>query len=124
MDPMDSLPLAEHYLFVRNVTQTEFIFSAKKECYILIDINNTGLTSFWLDNKEYFVSYGFNVIPINFDEYFSNHKLVIEQSELQFFKSITVEPVFIDQGFLNTTMNNYTTIEFQAAGLISNSLNP
>ncbi len=112
------------YLFLTTVNQTDYLFSARKECYIIVEIKDTGFTNFWLDNEAYQVSYGINYITKVFSEEFTDHLIRIESSNVQFFKSLTVEPVFLAQGNVNVTLDRSYAVNFNAGGAISILLRP
>jgi len=124
--PEDSFQIqsGSPYLFLTTVNQTEYLFSARKECYLIVEIENTGFTNFWLDSEAYQVSYGSNYITKVFSEEFTDHLIRIESSNMQFFKSITVEPVFLAQGYVNLTLNRTYAVNFNAGGAISILLRP
>lgn len=114
-----------NYLFVNNLTSNKYIFSAKGECYILVDVDNTDFSFFYLDGEKYDVSYGFNALrrrfsnPMASDDELSNHTLEIDPSELQYFKYVCVEPIYLAQGNVNVTLNETNEIDFKAGGVIS-----
>lgn len=112
------------YLYLDSIQYEEYYFFAENECYILIEIEGTGFTTFILDGIEYTLSNGLNKISKLFSGGLSGfpentHKIEIEPSQIAYFKSITVEPLLIDEGEIKTNLTSYNDIQFMAGGLIS-----
>jgi len=112
------------YLFLDDVTETEYYFTAEDESYILIEIDNIDYTSFKLDNVEYELSYGQNVLKVDFQDLdvpyegypVNTHLIEIDQFKVDngYFKSITVEPIFLAEGSLETDLEVNSLISFKA----------
>jgi hypothetical protein len=107
------------FLYLNNVTNTDYTFDAKGECFIIVEIEGIDFTWFALDGEIYNVSYGLNIFPIKFGESYDSHQIIMDISNLEFFKSFTVEPLIIAEGILNTRLDQDSIINFQAGGMIS-----
>ncbi|NVM34618.1 MAG: hypothetical protein HWN81_03420 [Candidatus Lokiarchaeota archaeon] len=107
-------------LYLDEVTETLYLFSAQGACYLLVEIEGTDFTYFMLDEEIYVVSYGLNIFPIEFStDLFKIYRIKIDPSNLQYFKSITVEPLFIAEDEIEVNLNQDTEISFKAGGPIS-----
>ena len=109
----------EEYLYLSEVSETSYEFHPKGACYIIVDIVGIDMTHFTLDSQIYEVSYGLNIIPIDFSNQIESHAINIEQENLQYFKSLTVEPLFLAEDEIEVTLDQNTKINFEAAGPIS-----
>ena len=109
----------EEYLYLNEVTDTDYYFFPKGACYAIVDIVGIDITHFKIDNQIYDVSYGINIIPIEFSNQIKLHTINIEQVNLQYFKSLTVEPLFLAEDEIMVTLDQNTEINFKAAGPIS-----
>ncbi|MFX0024019.1 MAG: hypothetical protein ACFE9S_16955 [Candidatus Hermodarchaeota archaeon] len=98
-------PDYNNFLYLDDVDQTEYLFNAKEECYILVDINGTDFTSFILDGDEYEVSYGINIFPLDYGEEFTSHALEIQEKDIEkgSYNWITIEPLILIKD--NITVN-------------------
>ena len=112
-------PNLDYYLYENNVVSTKYKFNAEGECFVLVEIENIDFTWFVLDGLIYNVSYGLNIIPVNFADPYESHKIVIYPSNLDYFKSLTVEPLILAGGTLETSLDQNTEIDFRAGGMIS-----
>jgi len=117
-------PNLPYYLYENNVENTEYNFNAEGECFILAEIEDIDFTWFLLDSQNYSVSYGLNIIPVEFANPFESHQILINTSNLEYFKSLTVEPLILAENTLETFLNQNTTINFQAGGPISILVRP
>ncbi len=107
------------------MTNADYTFDAKGECFIIVEIEGIDFTWFALDGEKiYEVSYGLNIFPIKFGESYESHQIIMDISNLEFFKSFTVEPLIIAEGILNTRLDQDSEIEFQAGGMISILVRP
>ncbi|MFX0142208.1 MAG: hypothetical protein ACFFDN_51695, partial [Candidatus Hodarchaeota archaeon] len=118
-----------NYLYLSSVETGEHYFFAEKECYILVEIEGTDFTTFTLDEVEYTLSNGLNKIKEFFSQGLSGfpantHRIEIDSTQLDYFKSITVEPLLIHEGAVTTDLINYIDIPFKAGGLISILIQP
>ncbi len=115
----------EEYLYLREVTETEYEFRPKGVCYIIVDIVEIDFTSFSLDGEIYEVSYGLNIFPIEFPYNLELHTINITQEDLPYFNSLIVEPLFLAEGevetYLDEDIENSENVEvsFQAGGPVS-----
>ena len=107
------------FLYLNNVTKADYTFDAKGECFIIVEIEGIDFTYFALDGDVYEVSYGLNIFPIKFGDSFESHQIIMDTSNLECFKSFTVEPLTITEGILNTRLDQDSIINFQAGGMIS-----
>ncbi|MFX0188828.1 MAG: hypothetical protein ACFE8A_13970, partial [Candidatus Hodarchaeota archaeon] len=106
----------DNFLYVNDVDSTEYYFNAKGECYILVEIEDIDFTNFTLDGQIIDVSFGLNILPIKFSDSFTPHQITLNP---EYFKSLTIEPLFLAEGTLETTLDQETEINFQAGGPIS-----
>ncbi|MFX1442485.1 MAG: hypothetical protein ACFFHV_03635, partial [Promethearchaeota archaeon] len=116
-------PNLAYYLYENNVV-SKYKFNAEGECFIIVEIEDINFTYFILDGQIYYVSYGLNIIPINFANPNESHKILIDPSTLEYFKSLTVEPLFLATGTLETSRDLDSVINFQAGGPISILIRP
>ncbi|MCP4762707.1 MAG: hypothetical protein GY870_13090, partial [archaeon] len=110
--------ITDNFLFIKNVEQENYEFVAEGACYIIIEVEDIGVTHFYLDQEYREVSYGMNI----FSEDFGNsggHNIEINESNLQYFKSIIVEPLFLKEGEIQVDLDIKTEINFLAGGPIS-----
>lgn len=117
-------PNLAYYLYENNVENSEYNFNAEGECFVLVEIEDIDFTWFVLDNQIYNVSYGLNIIPVEFANPFESHQIFIQPSNLDYFKSLIVEPLILAENTLETSLNQNTTINFQAGGPISILVQP
>ena len=115
-------PNLADYLYEHNVDKTTYNFKAVGECFVVVEIEDINFTEFILDNQLYTVSYGLNIIPVDFSN--PTHELYIQFSDLQYFKSLTVEPLILAAGTLETSKTQDKVINFQAGGPISILVRP
>ena len=113
-----------YYLYENNVENSEYNFNAEGECFVLVEIEDIDFIWFVLDNQIYNVSYGLNIIPVEFINPFESHQIFIQPSNLDYFKSLIVEPLILAENTLETSLNQNTTINFQAGGPISILVQP
>jgi hypothetical protein len=107
-------------LYLDEVSEISYYFIARGPYYMLVEIEDTDFTYFIFDEEIYEVSYGFNYFPIKFpNNYQKVYQLEIEPENLEFFKSITVEPLFIAEDRKEVNLNSDTEINFKAGGPIS-----
>jgi len=107
-------PTLDYYLYLNNVESTEYNFNAEGECFILAEIEDIDFTWFLLDDQNYSVSYGLNIIPIEFANPLESHQILIDPFNIEYFKSLTVEPLILAESTLETSLNDETEINFQA----------
>ncbi len=112
-------PNLAYYLYENNVENSEYNFNAEGECFILAEIEGIDFTWFVLDDQNYSVSYGLNIIPVEFANPDESHQILIDLPNLEYFRSLTVEPLILAENTLVTSLNKNTTINFQAGGPIS-----
>jgi hypothetical protein len=119
--PKENLFISEKYLFLNEVTETEYSFRARGAYYIIIEIEGTAITYFFLDDQIYEVSYGINIFSMKApDDLLLQGSLIeIDSSNLQYFKSLAVEPLFIAENEVEVNLNENTEVSFQAGGPIS-----
>ena len=117
-------PNLAYYLYENNVENTEYNFNAEGECFVLVEIEDIDFTWFVLDDQNYSVSYGLNIIPVEFANPDESHQILINTSNLEYFKSLTVEPLILAENTLETSLNQNATINFQAGGPISILVRP
>ena len=118
---------SEQYLFLDEFTATEYYFSAQGEYYIIAEIEGTDFTYFTLDNQIYEVSYGYNIFSLKTSDFllWQNSVIRIDPSNLQHFKTLTVEPLFLSEGEVETYLDDdieiseNVEVNFQAGGPIS-----
>ena len=108
----------DEFLYLNDITETSYKFHARGPGYVLVEIEGIDFTNFMLDNEIYEVSYGLNIIPKKFYIY-KTYKLEIDPLNLQYFKSITIEPLFICDGEIDVSLYETTEIIFKAGGPIS-----
>ena len=70
------------------------------------------------------MSYGLNIIPTEFANPLESHQILIDPFNLEYFKSLTVEPLILAESTLQTTLNEDKVINFQAGGPISILVRP
>ncbi|MFX1488245.1 MAG: hypothetical protein ACFFBI_03795, partial [Promethearchaeota archaeon] len=95
-------------------------FKAEGECFVIVNVTHTDFSWFKIDDDQsYEVSYGYNSIPIKFSDSLEIHNITLESKS--YFKSLTIEPLFLAKG--NDTVGldiwSQAEIEFKAGGLIS-----
>jgi len=116
------------YLFLRQpVNMGYHNFTAKGECYLYAEIENTDFVYVELDEEEYELSYGINIIPVEFSEIFEEHTLSLPDSASTCIKSLAIEPLFLAEGNLTIPTSiglDYANLSFDAGGLISILLKP
>ncbi|MFW9881330.1 MAG: hypothetical protein ACFFG0_50340, partial [Candidatus Thorarchaeota archaeon] len=114
------------FLYEDDVDQMLYNFSAKEECYIIMDIKNTDYTTFTFNETQYEVSYGLNIFPIDFGESFSSYNISVSQEDINnnIFNWIAVEPLYIKSGIINVNLTSTTDISFYAGGMISILMRP
>ncbi len=114
------------YLYEDDVDQTLYNFSAKEECYIITDIKNTDYTTFTFNDTQYDVSYGLNVLPVDFGENFNSYNISISQDDIDndIFDWISVQPLYIKEDIITVNMVTPEEILFNGSGLISILLQP
>ncbi|TFF90361.1 MAG: hypothetical protein EU548_03395, partial [Promethearchaeota archaeon] len=119
-------PLYGNFTYIDNVNQTEYFFNAKGACYVITEVENAGYTSLKLDNEIINVSYGSNIIPIDFGDSFTFHNLTLDQSDVDncTFKWIAVEPLVIYEGVIDVNLSEYYLSYFNAYGPISILIQP
>ena len=117
-------PNLAYYLYENNVSKSEYSFNAEEECFILVEIKDIDFTWFVLDGYIYNVSYGLNIIPVDFENPLEPHQILINSSNLDYFKSITVEPLFLAEGTLETLLCQDKEVNIQAGGPISILVRP
>ena len=120
LDPKQSINLPDKYLYLEEVSQTSYDFRAQGPCYVIVEIENINFTHFILDGENYDVSYGFNMFPIRFSNNpYKIYTIEIDPEDLQYFKTITVEPLFIAEGEVDVNLDQPTEIDFKVGGPIS-----
>ncbi len=123
LKPKESIVVVEEleeYLYLNEVTETEYESRPKGACYIIVDIVGIDFTSFMIDDDVYEVSYGLNIIPINFSNIpFKSYRLQFDPVDLPYFKSIAIEPFFLAEDEVELILGQETSISFQAGGPIS-----
>jgi len=120
LNPKQSISLGNQYLYLDDVTQTPYDFRAQGACYILVEIEGTDFTYFMLDEEIYEVSYGFNIFPVKFSNNpYKTYTIEIALENRQYFKSLTVEPLFIAEDEIEVNLIQDTAINFQVGGPIS-----
>ncbi|MFX1481394.1 MAG: hypothetical protein ACFFCI_25220 [Promethearchaeota archaeon] len=119
-NPNGKVGLVDQYLYLDEVNQTSYDFRAQGACYILVEIEGTDFTYFMLDEDKYEVSYGLNIFPIRFSiNQYEIYTIEIDQQNLQYFKTLTVEPLVIAEGEIDANLSQDTAVNFQAGGPIS-----
>ena len=119
-NPKESGYGVDPYLYLDEVQGSSYFFRAEGECYIIVEIDDIDFTSFMIDGEAYNVSYGLNIIPIEFaNDPYASHNLEIDPLQIQYFKSLTVEPLFIAEDEINVNLDQETEINFKAGGPIS-----
>ena len=116
--------LPEEYLFLQYPTELSYSFLAKGECYLIAEIENIDYLYTTLDENEYLLSYGLNVIPIDFSDSPAVHLMTLQQISSNFIKSLSVEPLFLAEGVINTSLYQNKIVNFKAGGPISILLQP
>ena len=120
LNPKQSISLPDQYLYLEEVNETSYDFRAQGPCYVIVEIEDIDSTHFMLDGENYEVTYGFNMFPIQFSNNpYKIYTIDIDPQDLPYFKTITVEPLFIAEGEIDVNLNQNTTLNFQASGPIS-----
>ena len=97
----------EPYLFLNEVTRSTYFFSAEGECYIIVEIEGIDFTFFMIDDEVHEVSYGLNIIPIDFpNDPYKTYRLNFNPLHLPHFKSITIEPLCFSSRWSNFNFND------------------
>ncbi|NVM31919.1 MAG: thrombospondin type 3 repeat-containing protein, partial [Candidatus Helarchaeota archaeon] len=119
-------PAYGNFTYVDNVTQLEYFFNAKEECYILAEVNGTDFTSFKLDNEVCNISYGLNIYPAYFGANFTAHNITVEQSDLDngTIKWLAVEPLLLKEDNIVVNLSEFYVDTFSAAGPVSLLIQP
>ena len=98
------------YLFLRQpVNMGNHNFTAKGECYLYAEIENTDYITVNLDGEEYVLSYGINIFPVEFSEIFEKHTLLLPDSSSTCIKSLAIEPLYLAVGNVNTSLSDYSS---------------
>ena len=119
-NPIKNIGLSNQYLYLEEVTQTSYDFHAQGPGYVLVEIEDIDFASFMLDDELFNVSYGLNIFPIEFSNTPDKvYTIELDPFYLQYFKTITVEPLFIAENTIEVNLDQNTTVSFQASGPIS-----
>ena len=119
-------PRLSDFLYDDTVDETSYNFNAYGESYAICMIQNIDYTTFTLDAIVYNVSYGLNMIPINFGNENISYTLSISQEDVNnnVFDWISIEPLCIKSDAFEANLDTTTDITFEAAGLISLLVQP
>lgn len=110
----------EPYLFLDEVNNTSYSFWAIGECYTIVEIEDVDFTSFMIDSETYQVSHGLNIIPMEFpNDPDNSHQLQLDPQDVQFFKTITIEPLILAENEVNVSLDLPTGLVFKAGGPIT-----
>ena len=117
---------ANNYYFIDGITVTGYSFDAKFECYIITELSGIDSTTFELDSKIYDVSYGLNIIPINFGNSTSLHSLIFEQNDVddQNFNWFAVQSLIIEHNETIVSIDDTFTTSFFASGTVAILVQP
>ncbi len=116
--------IPSQYLFLKNPANLNYKFIGKGECYLVAEIENIDFINLTLDGKEYLLSYGLNIIPICFSDDFEVHSIILPENPSYFIKTLSIEPLFLSEGSVDTSLDEETIIQFEAGGPISILLQP
>ncbi|MFW9874014.1 MAG: hypothetical protein ACFFG0_12980, partial [Candidatus Thorarchaeota archaeon] len=119
-------PKLADFLYDDSIDETTYPFNAYNESYIMCKIQNTDFTTFTFNNSVYNVSYGMNIIPVNFGTVNQSYSITISQSDANndIFDWICVQPLYIKTGNINVNLDTTTDISFHAGGMISILIQP
>lgn len=112
-------PYIDNFLYEKEITQSKYVFEAKDECYLIAEIEGIDFTVLDFDGQIFELSYGLNVFPMEFGNNFEIHFLNIGFENLEYFKSLSVQPLIISEGFIETELFYDSVLNFHASGMIS-----
>ena len=116
-----SYDISTKFAYINNLTETDYYFNATGACYLLAEVCGFDFTSLLLDSTRYNISYGTNVLPIDFGENWALHCIHLTDTDINFntIKWMAVEPLTLMEENITVTLNNSYNSTFYAAGLIS-----
>lgn len=114
-------PELADFLYDNTVDQTTYNFNAYNESYILCNIQNTAYANFTFNSSMYNVSYGINVIPIDFGVINQSYSIDIAQYDIDndIFDWICVQPLIIKEESIEVNLATTTDRTFDAGGAIT-----
>lgn len=112
-------PDPSNWLFISDVSNPSYSFNADGQGYILIDISGIDYTEFSLNDEVFAVSYGVNLIRYYFDGDLNPYIINIDEHDIQYFDTLSVEPIVLYDDKLTCNLEQKTTIQFSASGPIS-----
>jgi len=101
---------------ITGISVTNHNFNAYNESYIMCDIQYTDYTNFTFNNSLYDVSYGLNILPVDFGTENVSYTLNISQNDVdnEVFNWITVQPLLIKSNLVEVELDSTTDISFEA----------
>ena len=112
------------YLYLRYPGYLSYNFTAKGACYLYADVEDTDYITVTLDGEDFVLSYGINIFPVEFSESYEVHNVTFPGSASSCIKSFAIEPLYLAEGNVNTSLDEDTVIMFKAGGLVSLLVQP
>ncbi|MHA1192226.1 MAG: hypothetical protein ACTSP9_08005 [Promethearchaeota archaeon] len=112
-------PNLADYLYEDSINETVYEFNAMDASYIICKIQNTDYTSFTFNETQYPVSYGLNMIPIDFGTENSSYSITISQDDVDnnVFDYLCVQPLSIDYDIIDVNLKTPVSLSLNMGGM-------